>query len=382
MTKTILRTTIILATTVMIFAFATTQTLYAYGYSHPTETTQDIGADGTWRSELAPNEVEHWAFTLSEARDQQYVIINVLTPSEATVDVYVDGEKVATATEVPPNIVLSLTAGPHSISVENTGDEEVYYSMYLGHIDIDISCPILGIDVCAFLSVGLSDVSNFVIHAILGPVLSALTIHGTIQAGQVSQNNDLGVLRSNAAFIIDNLVDPSFGLEEIKNEIIDIEGNITSSQFGLEEIKNEIIDIETDLATQNTQHNSLLSHSDTERDNTTLKGNLKIASGDRIVLVDNAGIGGTSDVEVTWKFSDSDCKVVTFGGAIGAGGAGGGAAALGGTLLTDDAAYAGNPPHADVVGTNAILVSAETGVCKLVANNGDFVTVSTVGSDA
>ena len=132
MTKTILLTTIILATTVMLFAFATTQTMYAYGYSHPTETTEDIDADGTWRSRLAPNEVEHWAFTLSEARDQQYVIINVLTPSEATVDVYVDGEKVATATVVPPNIVLSLAAGPHSISVENTGDEEVSYSMYLG----------------------------------------------------------------------------------------------------------------------------------------------------------------------------------------------------------------------------------------------------------
>ncbi len=143
------------------------------------------------------------------------------------------------------------------------------------------------------------------------------------------------------------------------------------------EIKKEIINIEKILKIiQDGDVNIAMP----ERATMILKGNLKIASGDRVVLVDNAGIGGTSDVEVTWRFSDPDCRVVTIGGIIGNPLSNGGPAAIVGTLLLDDLAFAGNPPHADVAGTDAILVSAETNVCKLVANNGDYVSVSTVGA--
>ncbi len=41
-----------------------------------------------------------------------------------------------------------------------------------------------------------------------------------------------------------NVTSPDFGLEEIKREVNNIEGNITSSIFGLEEIKNEVRNIE------------------------------------------------------------------------------------------------------------------------------------------
>jgi len=40
---------------------------------------------------------------------------------------------------------------------------------------------------------------------------------------------------------------------------------------------------------------------------------ISLATGDRIVLMDNAGFGGTADVELTWSapFSDANCKVQT-----------------------------------------------------------------------
>jgi len=125
----------------------------------------------------------------------------------------------------------------------------------------------------------------------------------------------------------------------------------------------------------------------TERDNTTVTGleTPKSTSSlvGAIVLLDNAGIGGTSDVEVTWTapFSDSDCRLVTVGGVPSASP---GTDVKGNAILGNDmvfmTALGYKVAHNDVMGTQAILLIDNTvggGECKL---GKDFVTISTVGS--
>ena len=114
------------------------------------------------------------------------------------------------------------------------------------------------------------------------------------------------------------------------------------------------------------------------RDNTTFKAPFNLDAFATIVLVDNAGIGGTSDVEVTWKLSDTECRVVTFGGTISDSGDGGDSNTAG-RLLTNDGAFGALASHADVSGTNAILLVSEDGACEMLAD--EYVTVSTVGAN-
>jgi len=125
----------------------------------------------------------------------------------------------------------------------------------------------------------------------------------------------------------------------------------------------------------------------TERDNTTVTGletpkttSSKVGA---IVLLDNFGIGGTSDVEVTWTapFSDSDCRLVFVGGASSAPG-GPGPNGFG-TIIGNDGVLTGlgtSVAHNDITGVDAILLVDNTvggGACML---GKDFVTISTVGS--
>ena len=111
-----------------------------------------------------------------------------------------------------------------------------------------------------------------------------------------------------------------------------------------------------------------------ERDNTTVT-TITLASPQRLVLVDNAGIGGTSDVEVTWRFNPTNCglnRVDTPAGVI--------------TLSTfspagDDGALGGNPAHNDEKNVKGIVLFAKSGMtCTLNPANGEFVTVSTIAS--
>ena len=127
---------------------------------------------------------------------------------------------------------------------------------------------------------------------------------------------------------------------------------------------------------------------DSERD-TTIITKAKIAAGDRMFMVDNLGIAGpgigigTSDVEVVWRFSDPDCKVVTSGGAPSGttGAASSTLPALPGTLiLADDTALGGAAAHSDVTTSDGIFLAGETGPCNINSKKGDFVTVSTVMS--
>ncbi|MGH9909281.1 MAG: hypothetical protein ACRD32_01440, partial [Nitrososphaerales archaeon] len=118
------------------------------------------------------------------------------------------------------------------------------------------------------------------------------------------------------------------------------------------------------------------------RDNTTIEEAVLVGPGTRMVMVDNAGIGGVSDVEIVWSFPDVDCSVATLTGVISPGGAGGPALG-GGTLLVDDGAFGGNPAHADVSNTDAIFMistGAGDGTCAFdTFTTTGFVTVSTVG---
>ncbi len=110
------------------------------------------------------------------------------------------------------------------------------------------------------------------------------------------------------------------------------------------------------------------------RDNVDVE-NIKLKQGQFRVIVDNAGIGATSDVEITWSFNEDKCVVIaagTIGGSFGTVG------------LVDDGAFsvgAGVPVgHNDVEYAEAILlgVAADAKHCKINPNKGEYVSVSTV----
>ena len=116
------------------------------------------------------------------------------------------------------------------------------------------------------------------------------------------------------------------------------------------------------------------------RDSNTVT-DTSLTVGQRLVLLDLAGTGSTSDVEVTWRFADGDCRVETIGGTIQPPGVSGGAGTLVGSLiLQDDAAFGGNPPHADVNDSNGIFLEAVVGTCDMTHAAGAFVTVTTIGA--
>jgi hypothetical protein len=116
-----------------------------------------------------------------------------------------------------------------------------------------------------------------------------------------------------------------------------------------------------------------------ERDSTGIypdTGTIGIPPGGAIVLVDNAGVGGTSDVEVTWSFSDSDCQVVALVE---------GATSV--TNLVDDNALDSVGigtlvNHKDVANAELVAVVALLDTCAMTGAVGDFITVSTVRSVA
>jgi len=113
----------------------------------------------------------------------------------------------------------------------------------------------------------------------------------------------------------------------------------------------------------------------TERDNTTVT-DIKLKNGQRLVLLDNAGIGGTSDVEVTWRFDSTECglnRVDTPAGIV----------LSPFSPAGDDGALGGNPAHNDEFAVKGIVLFAKPGeTCELKGKKGEFVTVSTVGSSS
>ena len=106
-----------------------------------------------------------------------------------------------------------------------------------------------------------------------------------------------------------------------------------------------------------------------ERDNTTVTS-ITLQNTQRMVLVDNAGAGGTSDVEVTWRFNPAWCQIQTFDGTTF-------------TALGNDGAFGGNPAHGDAFAVESVVLVGinAANACVLNPASGHFVTVSTIGSE-
>ena len=208
----------------------------AYAYDHLTEVYHDVGADGSWHSSLEANEIEYFSFELTEPRDTQYVTVQVLSPIDASVEVYVDGEEVGIATVHPQYFVVSLTAGSHEVAISNESDTPVEYFLYLGHVNFNISCSFLSVDPCALIGNLLDTMTNFIIHQISDPVINAIlfTLLNDIETqhnAQAGQHANEHIIISGQNVVLQaTLDDPTFGLEEIKNEIIDIETNLEGTK--------------------------------------------------------------------------------------------------------------------------------------------------------
>jgi len=110
------------------------------------------------------------------------------------------------------------------------------------------------------------------------------------------------------------------------------------------------------------------------RDNVDVE-NIKLKEGQWRVIVDNAGIGETSDVEITWNFDEDKCKVVAAGEVAGS---------FGTVDLVDDGAFSvvNSIPvgHNDVKLAEAVLLTTVEGAgdCEIKSDDGQFVAVSTV----
>ena len=100
------------------------------------------------------------------------------------------------------------------------------------------------------------------------------------------------------------------------------------------------------------------------------------------VIVDNAGIGGTSDVEITWVFDSEKCVLYAAGDI--------GGPLIGVIPLVDDGALSvPNLPlplalpvaHNDVDFAEAVVlgVNGDAKDCKIDSKKGQYVSVSTIG---
>ena len=106
-----------------------------------------------------------------------------------------------------------------------------------------------------------------------------------------------------------------------------------------------------------------------ERDNMFITG-ITAADGQLIVLLDNAGIGGTSSVELTWR-APGTCALVRVDGT---------APSITPTVLTDGGELGGDPMHTDQSNVAAIALLGNGGSCTLDPANGEYISISTVGS--
>ena len=108
----------------------------------------------------------------------------------------------------------------------------------------------------------------------------------------------------------------------------------------------------------------------TVRDTVTIDS-ITLVDGEAMVLVDNAGIGGTSDVEIVWRFANSNCEIRKLD-----------SSGLSGPM-SDDGAFVSVDPtlaHRDATNIDAIILFGITGGCEISADDSRFVTVSTVAS--
>jgi hypothetical protein len=107
------------------------------------------------------------------------------------------------------------------------------------------------------------------------------------------------------------------------------------------------------------------------RDN-VIVNSITLTPGQIMVIVDNAGIGGRSDVEVTWRFDPTQCQLARVDGTP---------PNITVTPFGNDGALGGNPAHSDQQNVDAIVLTTQEGqTCAINPALGQFITVSTVAA--
>jgi len=110
------------------------------------------------------------------------------------------------------------------------------------------------------------------------------------------------------------------------------------------------------------------------RDNVIVH-DISLEENERLIIVDNAGIGGTSDVEVTMRSEDDDdtCTIQITDGV-----------AWTDLALADfpvtTVGEVNVPQHGDASGVEAVSLFGGSDGCDLSVDDGEYVAVSTVGS--
>ena len=105
------------------------------------------------------------------------------------------------------------------------------------------------------------------------------------------------------------------------------------------------------------------------RDTVNITNGITLGDSDAMVILDNAGIGATSDVEVVWRFVGDDCALLILetDGSV--------------TTLADDNAFDGvdaSLNHADSTNAEAVILFGDGGDGCTIAQDNAFVTVSTI----
>jgi len=174
--------------------------------------------------------------------------------------------------------------------------------------------------------------------------------------------NDVPNVRSgNSGYVVEYDTDPVHsGMFDILEEILDEVKAIWDA------IQNEVIPL---LEGIDTTVNNI---EPSVRDNLFVT-DVHLKNGQVMVLLDNAGIGGSSDVEVTWRLDETKCQLLYTLTDVADG--------LTLTQFVDGDALGGNPAHQDLTEVEAIaLTTQEKKNCHVNPTQGEYIGISTIGS--
>ncbi len=175
--------------------------------------------------------------------------------------------------------------------------------------------------------------------------------------------NDLpNVWSLNNGYVVEYDTDPVHsGMFDILEEILDEVKAIWDA------IQDEVIPLleGIDTTVNNIEPSSV-------RDNLFVT-DVHLKDGQVMVLLDNAGIGGSSDVEVTWRLDETKCQLLYTLTDVAAG--------LTLTQFVDGGELGGNPAHEDLSGVEAIaLTTQDKKNCHVNPTQGEYIGISTIGS--
>ena len=173
--------------------------------------------------------------------------------------------------------------------------------------------------------------------------------------------NDVVNARSgNTGYVVEYIDPEHSAIFDLLNEILDEVKAIWDA------IQNEVIPL---LEGIDTTVNNI---EPSVRDNLFVT-DIELKDGQVIVLLDNAGAGGSSDVEVTWRLDDKKCQLLYTLTDVAAG--------LTLTPFVDGGELGGNPAHQDLTAVEAIALTTQEGKsCNVDKSQGEYIGISTVGS--